>query len=170
MHSLNDYFHTFLPCLCTLHFFSSKSLLTYLLSVDSEMFARTLFSLIFANSLPREFKVVAYIARTYFYIAIKIIKYSLANSKTCEKIENRNSRNKDHAKTSESTVLNYRLLSLLLFRRRPLTPFFVQYNTIQYNNFIVSSHFILRHSQNTFINMVSINTKINTSFSSTKNK
>ena len=35
-------------------------------SVDSEMFARTLFSLIFANLLPREFKVLANIEYTYF--------------------------------------------------------------------------------------------------------
>ena len=31
----------------------------HLITVDSEMFARTEFSLIFANSLPREFKVLA---------------------------------------------------------------------------------------------------------------
>ena len=41
-----------------------------LTTVDSEMFARTSFSLIFANSLPLEFKVLANIAQTYFNIAI----------------------------------------------------------------------------------------------------
>ena len=35
-------------------------------TVDLEKFARTLFSLIFANSGPREFKVLAYIENTCF--------------------------------------------------------------------------------------------------------
>ena len=42
-------------------------------TVDLEMFARTQFSLIFANSLPREFKVLANIANTEFGIAILVI-------------------------------------------------------------------------------------------------
>ena len=36
----------------------------FLHTVDSEMFARTLFLLIFAKSLPREFKVLANIENT----------------------------------------------------------------------------------------------------------
>ena len=39
-------------------------------TVDSEMFARTLFLPIFANSVPREFKVLANIENACFYIAI----------------------------------------------------------------------------------------------------
>ena len=35
-------------------------------TVDSEMFARTLFSLIFANSGPREFKVLAILKAPVF--------------------------------------------------------------------------------------------------------
>ena len=36
------------------------------ITVDSEMFARTKFSLIFANPVPREFKVLAIIENTCF--------------------------------------------------------------------------------------------------------
>ena len=36
-------------------------------TVDSELFMRTSFSLIFANSLPREFKVLADIENIHFF-------------------------------------------------------------------------------------------------------
>ena len=39
-------------------------------TVDSEMLARTLFSLIFANSFSSKFKVFTNIENTYFQIAI----------------------------------------------------------------------------------------------------
>ena len=63
------------------------------------MFARTQFSLIFANLLPRESKVLA--------IKVSFIDYM----STCSRIqefannsETENSRNKSHAKISELTV------------------------------------------------------------------
>ena len=43
-------------------------------TVDSEIFARTEFLLIFANSLHRLFKVLANIENTLFWIAIQIIQ------------------------------------------------------------------------------------------------
>ena len=41
-------------------------------TADSEMFVRTLFSLIFANSSPHEFKVLANIVKTNLKIAILV--------------------------------------------------------------------------------------------------
>ena len=67
------------------------------------MFARTLFSPIFANALPREFKVLANIVLDSY------ISYSNSNSRIQEIANNsemKNSRNKGHAKISESTVRN----------------------------------------------------------------
>ena len=66
-------------------------------TVDSEMFARTKFELIFANSRPREFKFFANIENTCFKMAILTLGIQeLANY-------SENSRNKSHAKISEST-------------------------------------------------------------------
>ena len=53
-------------------------------TVNSEMFARTLFSLIFTKSGPREFKVLANIENTCIRWLFELIEYLLANSRTRE--------------------------------------------------------------------------------------
>ena len=67
------------------------------------MFARTLFSLIFANSLPREFKVLANIVldsfSSYSNSHLRIQEIAIYS-------EMKKSRNKGHVKISESTVIS----------------------------------------------------------------
>ena len=65
-------------------------------TVDSEMFAGTLFLFIFVNSFPRRFKILANIENTYSCFS------SLKNRSGIQELKNnlkiKNSRNKDHTK------------------------------------------------------------------------